>query len=313
MNLRLWGMAALAVGAIAACDEEPTEPENPDPTRFLVTIDNISPAFSFSNSGVFNTSEFASGPGPLFPGEAYGFEFDAPPGSYVSFATMMVQSNDLFYAPDEMGIPLWMNGVQTSGDVTSYVQLWDAGTEADQEPGLGSDQAPRQAGPDTGADDENNTVRLAEDTYGNLPAVDEVIKVTITPLQETRFLMRIENVSTATTLMTSDGATHPVPMAPGVFVVHTAPAPLFTVGAPDRGEGLEAIAEDGNPGALGAVLAANTGITGLMAPGVYAVHTSSEVLFSNGSPDRGDGLEALAEDGDPSALSGAVAATLRSR
>ena len=39
-----------------------------------------------------------------------------------------------------------------------------------------------------------------------------------------------------------------------------------------------------------------------LAPGAFIVHTSMETLFADGTVDRGEGLEALAEDGDPSAL-----------
>jgi hypothetical protein len=53
---------------------------------------------------------------------------------------MMGQSNDWFYAPAESGIDLFENGRGISGDITSQMVLWDAGTEVDQEPGIGSDQ-----------------------------------------------------------------------------------------------------------------------------------------------------------------------------
>jgi hypothetical protein len=36
------------------------------------------------------------------------------------------------------------------GNLTHVVQLYDAGTEVDQPIGFGSNQAPRQAGPNTG-------------------------------------------------------------------------------------------------------------------------------------------------------------------
>ena len=93
---------------------------------------------------------------------------------------MFVQSNDLFYAPSGNGIALWTSGGNPlSGDITNMIQLWDAGTEIDQTPGVGGDQAPRQSGPNTGAADPNNTVREVNDT--RVPAVDRVIRVTITP------------------------------------------------------------------------------------------------------------------------------------
>ena len=70
---------------------------------------------------------------------------------------------------------------QVTGDVTDMVYLWDAGTEANQEPGLGADQAPRQSAGNTGAADSDSNVRRADDTFGNLPAVSDVIRVIAPP------------------------------------------------------------------------------------------------------------------------------------
>lgn len=300
------GTLTLALLAAAACgDEEMMEPIVE--TTFEVMVENVSAAYDFPASGAFDTPLGATGPGPLFPGDAYEFSFSAPPGAYLSVATMMVQSNDFFFAPDGMGIALWDGaGAQVTGDLTSDLELWDAGTEADQEPGLGDDQAPRQAGPDTGADDPDATVRLAADTYGNLPAIADVIELTLTSTGPTSWTARIENVSTSTTLSTSDGGMHPVPLSPGVFVVHTTADPLFTVGVADAGDGLEAIAEDGAAAGLAGALSARTGITGVLSPGAWAVHSVPSVLFMAGEPDAGLGLEAIAEDGDPSGLAGAL-------
>ena len=60
--------------------------------------------------------------------------------------------------------------------------LWDAGTEVDQEPGMGSDQGPRQKAPNTGVA-ENGVVRNAKDVkYGGAYTdVSRVMRVTITP------------------------------------------------------------------------------------------------------------------------------------
>ena len=64
--------------------------------------------------------------------------------------------------------------------MTSQISIWDAGTEVNQEPGVGLDQVQRQSGANTGAADPDNTVRMAPDTFGNLPGVADIIKVTIT-------------------------------------------------------------------------------------------------------------------------------------
>ena len=131
------------------------------------------------SSGAFNTPEGASGPGPLLPGSAYTFSFSADPGSRLTFATMFVQSNDWFYAPGESGIALWgRDGEPVSGDITSRLLLWDAGTEVDQPPGVGPDQAPRQSGADTGASDLKGRARRATG-YGNVPPVSDVLRVTV--------------------------------------------------------------------------------------------------------------------------------------
>ena len=50
-------------------------------------------------------------------------------------------------------------------DVTDQVLLWDAGSEANEEPGAGPNQAPRQGGANTGAKDPDNTVRLVQDGW----------------------------------------------------------------------------------------------------------------------------------------------------
>ena len=302
------GLALTVLFGVVACDGDDDGMEAPVRAEFDVEVENVSTVYDFPASGNFTTPVGADGPGPLFPGDSYRAEFHAAPGHRLSFATMFVQSNDFFYAPDEQGIALYdESGDPVTGDVTAQVDLWDSGTEVNQEPGLGEDQAPRQAGPDTGAEDPDPTVRLAEDTYDNLPADEEVVRVTIEHVSGTRFALVVENVSTASTLATSDGETHPVPLAPGVFVVHTEPAPLFQTGEPDRGEGLEALAEDGGVAMLTESLADRTGLTSPLAPGVWVVHTEAGPLFDEGAPDRDEGLEALAEDGDPSTLAGSLA------
>jgi len=297
-------LAVLSVAAFAAgCGDD-----DDDSVRFEVQVENISPVYDFNSSGVFNTPMGADGPGALMPGGVYEIEFAAGPGSRLSFATMFVQSNDLFYSPGEQGIALFdESGNAMSGDVTSQILLWDAGTEINQEPGAGMDQAPAQSGPNTGAMDADANVRLATDDFGNLPAVGEVVEVTLTPMAGNMFVLRIENVSTSTTLEHT-GGTSPVLLAPGVWVVHAADSPLFAEGQPDYGEGLEGIAEDGNPTNALAAVEARTGLTSPIAPGVYAVHGSDQPIFADGQTDSGMGLEALAEDGDPSALEASLMA-----
>ena len=64
----------------------------------------------------------------------------------------------------------------------------------------------------------------------------------------TRFRVRIENVSTGSTLDTMDGSTA-VPLSPGAFAVHTESGVLFH-SEEAASDGLERLAEDGMPGPL---------------------------------------------------------------
>lgn len=134
--------------------------------------------------GVFNQPVGSAGPGPLTPGNAYQFEVTAEPGTYLSFATMLVPSNDLFYAPDEQGIPLFdATGSPINGVVQpAYIQLWDAGTEVNQPLGSGSYQAPLQPEPDTGPSENGLVQRVRPGFQGQqYPDVSDVIQVTISP------------------------------------------------------------------------------------------------------------------------------------
>lgn len=130
--------------------------------------------------GVFETPIEADTPGVLGPGAAYEARFSAKPGMRLSLATMFVQSNDLFYAPDGAGIRLFdPDGRAIDGDVTYQIRLWDAGMEQNEEPGLGPHQPPRQSGPNMGPA-EHGIVRPVNDGY-RYPGVSEVLRVTLAP------------------------------------------------------------------------------------------------------------------------------------
>ena len=110
------------------------------------------------------------------------FTFTAKPGERLSFATMFVQSNDKFYAPKGGSLALFDgNGKPISGDLTASVRLFDAGTEIDQQPGAGGDQAPRQKGANQGPG-QHSVVTEAKDGFA-YPAVADVIQVTVTPIK----------------------------------------------------------------------------------------------------------------------------------
>src|SRR5262245_65809728 len=96
---------------------------------------------------------------------------------------MFAQSNDLFYAPREEGITLFdASGKPIAGDITSQILLWDAGTEVNEEPGLGPNQAPLQPDPNTGPAEHGVVRPISEVKDGfHYPTVAEVLRVTSRP------------------------------------------------------------------------------------------------------------------------------------
>ncbi|MDQ2767878.1 MAG: spondin domain-containing protein, partial [Gemmatimonadota bacterium] len=76
------------------------------------------------------------------------------------------------------GIALFdAKGKPLSVEVTSQLALWDAGTEVNEEPGLGPNQAPRQAAPGAGSK-EHMAIASVHDKF-TYPKTADVIRVTI--------------------------------------------------------------------------------------------------------------------------------------
>ncbi|MGI9544008.1 MAG: spondin domain-containing protein [Cyclobacteriaceae bacterium] len=278
---------------LAGCKDD-EGPEPPVSSNFTIKIENVSMAKSFFASG--------SVPGLLMPDESQEFTFEAGPGAKLSLATMLVQSNDLFFAPGEAGIDLYNGNTRVTGDVSDQIDIWDAGTEVNEEPGVGANQAPRQSGPNTG-DDENGVVQLVANAMDGFtyPDASDLIQVSIeaSPMSDTGFKVVVTNVSSSSTLAT--------PMAGLIWVVHTTDGPLFTDGMADAGNGLESIAEDGDATSLTTFLGDDSGLVSPLSPGVWAVHDNGvNPIFVSGQADLGEGLEAIAEDGDPSGLAGVL-------
>jgi len=97
------------------------------------------------------------------------------------FMTQMFgQSNDWFYAPGANGIALFdSKGAAVSGDITDQFYLWDAGTEKDEEIGIGPNQGPRQKGTNTGDDEHGVVHRVADARWAGKNS--QFFRITITP------------------------------------------------------------------------------------------------------------------------------------
>src|SRR4051812_22670674 len=121
----------------------------------------------------------ADAAGPLTPGQHYQFEITARPGQALSAAWMFGQSNDLFYSNDRPIALFDGAGKPVSGEMTSQISLWDAGTEANEEPGAGPNQGPRQSSANAGVP-ERQGIAHVNDKY-RYPRVADVLRLTITP------------------------------------------------------------------------------------------------------------------------------------
>lgn len=124
----------------------------------------------------------------IFPGETATFTFTASAGQRLQIETMFVQSDDWFYAFGDGGLELFSGGAPVSGDVTSQLALYDAGTETDAPPGEGpmappgAVQKPVQGPMDTNVGtDETEPIQLAMERHPDfeIPATTEVIRVTV--------------------------------------------------------------------------------------------------------------------------------------
>lgn len=131
----------------------------------------------FADSVVFADQE-GGGYEPLLPGTVTRFEVTAAQDERLFLATMLAQTNDLFFATPPEGILLFEGGAAFEGELASSLVLYDAGTELNQPPGLGPDQAPRQAEPNTGAVDEVMEIREPDDGY-SYPGASAVLSVTV--------------------------------------------------------------------------------------------------------------------------------------
>ncbi|MEO1626433.1 MAG: spondin domain-containing protein, partial [Bacteroidota bacterium] len=270
---------------IASCgnDDDQVTPST-ETTSFTITLTNT---INFLSSHVFNTPDGASAPGPIpNQGGSYSISFDAAPGSRMSFASMLANSNDWFFANGENGTALFDDdGNPRVGDITADVRLYDAGTEEEDPNTIAT--APE--GGTNGAPDDDTSVRTQQQDVSNFLTAELSHNNGTFTLKLTR---NVEGILT-----------------PGLVLVHAQDQPLFTRGEADRGQGLKLLAEAGNPGELhgyitetgtdGAPLRLSAAITPLSPGVVYAFDGDSDPLFTQGQAAKeNSGLEELAEAGN---------------
>ncbi len=236
-------------------------------------------------------------------GAYYEVSFKATKGTYLSFANMFAQSNDWFFGTQSQGIKLWDGDTPKTGDISNYVKVFDAGSELDED--FLTDfpntlyTAPNQSAPNTGPADSDTNVR---DTGRNI--LNYMSTYLSYDASTKYFTLKITKAN-------REALHNPGFITPGILVVHTLDNPLYEVGAPLKANGFESLAEDGTPkaiydwfneeGSTGAPLRLSSSWS-VLSPGVAYVHDGDQSpFFTNGSSITSEnGLEELAEDGDPS-------------
>lgn len=266
-------------------------------TTFNVTITNAAKVFNVHTFTERNSGGTLTDGVPLTQdNDFYQISFPAVPGTKITPVTMMGNSNDWFLAPEDLaGINLWENGTALNGvDIADKLVLYDLGTEVDNEPTYFP-----PAGANVGPADSNNLIRLVD--RGGMRGSDYL----------TAYLTYAsgdgQSAGTFTLTITAINVANFV-VTPGIVALHANDAPLFALGEVDRGEGLEGIAEDGDPTALYSFYKEEgssgplrlTSTRTVFSPGVvYAFNGERDPFVLQGEVNNpSNGLEEIAEDGN---------------
>ncbi|NNF57152.1 MAG: hypothetical protein HKN04_02825 [Rhodothermaceae bacterium] len=331
MGLRLASVAVMAAVLLTvgvACDSSGGT-SGDGLQAFTIEIANIGSSYPVLKSGAIERPINSNLARPALPGEGFEFTITAPPNTVpgeemrLNVALMFVESNDLFYSFGPEGIPLYNadgtpRGMNGQEDVTSEIVLFDAGTEPNEEPAAGTTQPGDPGDDDTNVGPtEGGTIQIIPDGGTDIagfsyPEAVTVLRATVAYVAENEFLIRILNESDPSqsnpngcTLTPPPDGCRPVTLSPVVWAVHNASYSFFEVGQPAT-EGIERLAEDGEPLPWAEELEPETGVTALISPGAFAVHSNTFTFFTLGNA-ASEGIERLAEDGDPAILAAAFA------
>lgn len=185
--------------------------------------------------------------GPTIPGGRQVFQIQASRSQRprLSLATMLVASNDAFYALPEAGLELFDAQGQPLPSRTLTPGLYDAGTEANEALGAGRHQPARQAGPNTGPAEA--VVTPFEAGTRLLPRAERLVEVSVRE-DAGELVISLRNRSAEAGFAT--------PIAPVFYALHRDGYELFQEGG-QAPLGLETLAEDGSPADLVAAVGAD--------------------------------------------------------
>jgi len=267
----------IACGKEGQVKDEILEPEPEVSTTFTVTFENVMPNHTFFQSGKTTL---------ILPGESKSYNFIAGIGNNLSLAKKVVASSDLFLGFGEFGFPLYQeDGTPVTGDITQALHLWDGGITANEDFSEEDNSIIR----------ERDIIQLTDSLKDGLiyPKVDSMVRFTLTHNEINEFELTIENIS--------DLGNTPSAIAPGIFAIHQVDKFIFKANA-KASEELEAMIIENNIDPLWNQVAEKTGFTSIIGTGIYIVHKIGNPIFTNGEKDREQGLEVLAEYGNPEDL-----------
>ncbi|HVJ21465.1 MAG TPA: spondin domain-containing protein, partial [Polyangiaceae bacterium] len=212
-------------------------------------------------TGEDGLDELGSVAGPLLPGDSVSFTVAATAAApLLTFATMVMETNDAFIAPPNTGIALLDDDGQPRSDdeleaeIRRNLTVWDAGAERDEAVGGGEYQPARGEG---GNGDLIPTIRRYHffDQFESQEEDDCLVQpsayATVSQVDGFDYAVTVENPQ----LLGVDQQ-----LSPLVWYVHDGNTPLFASGA-EASAGLEKLAEDGDPALLLEELAARDGVS----------------------------------------------------
>jgi hypothetical protein len=193
---------------------------------------------------------------------------------------MFGQSNDAFigFGPEGVALLDEQGNARAAAEIAADVQkkliLWDAGTEANEVPGAGATQAPRQGTPNTGPADPDTAVRRYGDATNDLagPMAGGALAVTVASAGSNMLSITIAN--------TSAGTPYPTKLSPVVYAVHDGLHDFFTDGEA-ASPGVERLAEDGNPSTwVEELMAASVQVSGKIGDAPIAPGESFQLMIT---------------------------------
>ncbi|MCR9159373.1 MAG: spondin domain-containing protein [bacterium] len=232
--------------------------EDGDPSALATDIEGI--GAGIIQSGVFDTPTGGAMAAPIMPGESYEIAFTAQPESRLGLASMMVGSNDVIWATGPAGISLYTgDGSPIDREITGDLNLFDAGTEANQPPAGGLYQPPGMLGADVGPE-ESGVISERNESTRHIVGARRLLDIDA-EIVLTKDMMAVEGVMFTFTNISDDTGGFLTPLSPITWALHDDSVSLITPGGnADDLAGLEALAEDGDGSTLETTLGALAGI-----------------------------------------------------